>query len=217
MTTCAVITTLNEGESIWSLVTTLSKLYNLPVIVVDDGSTDDTVYCAQQAGAEVHVNDERIGIGFSLMLGWQMALDNGADTVFQLDAGGSHMAAEYSQLTNELRDADMVIGSRFMRGGRHIGNLRRAHASTIAARMLNLRYGQSITDWTSGYRAFTADACWALLRCRYRARMHGWQIEVLKHAIDDGLRIREVPITYRAGRSSMNGKIAMEALRQWAY
>ena len=215
MNTWAVITTLNEGDSIWALVTTL-RMAQVKVLVVDDCSTDDTVWCAEQAGSNVHINDDRIGIGPSLMLGWQMALDNGADTIFQLDAGGSHMAAEYPQLVNELRDADMVIGSRFMRGGRHIGNLRRAHASTMAARMLNLRYGQSITDWTSGYRAFTADSCRKLLRYHYHAKMHGWQIEVLKHALDDGLSITEVPITYRAGRSSMNGKIAVEALRQWA-
>ena len=72
-----------------------------------------------------------------------------------------------------------------------------------------------LTDWTSGYRVYSAKAAEYLLGCQYRAKMHGWQVEVLFNAIRGGLSISEAPITYTAGRSSFNRSVAGEALGVW--
>jgi dolichol-phosphate mannosyltransferase len=157
------------------------------------------------------------------MEGWRMALDSGAAIVVQIDAGGSHDPVDAGKLmayigNPKFGDGDMVIGSRFCPGARYIGNRKRALLSRLAAHMCNVRQVQPrFTDWTSGYRAFNRHALEHLLDFGiYRTTMHSWQIETLRNAIDLDLHIVEVPITYHAGRSSFNRRIAKDALRVWA-
>lgn len=222
----AVVTTLNEELSIGPLVSAL-RGQGLRVCVVDDASEDETPYCARHAGAHVIGHVLRRGIGPSLVEGWRWALGEGALRVVQLDAGGSHFAGQALDLLGGLdtaaaaystSGADLVIGSRFCAGARYEGNVRRMVLSRAAALACNVRYGHALTgvsDWTSGYRAFSAAALRKLARMEYRATMHGWQIEVLLAARWLGLRVIERPITYRAGRSSFNRKIAKEAFGVW--
>lgn len=223
----AVVTTLNEELSIGPLVSAL-RGQGLRVCVVDDASDDETPYCARHAGAHVIGHVLRRGIGPSLVEGWRWALGEGATRVVQLDAGGSHFAGQALDLLDGLgvarsgdrpqQGADLVIGSRFCAGARYEGNVRRMVLSRAAALACNVRYGHALTgvsDWTSGYRAFSAAALRKLARMEYRATMHGWQIEVLLAARWLGLSITERPITYRAGRSSFNRKIAKEAFGVW--
>lgn len=214
----AVITTLNEDLSIGPLVSALRR-DGLRVCVVDDASDDETPYWARHAGAHVIPHVLRRGIGPSLVEGWRWALGEGATRVVQLDAGGSHFAGQAADLLDGLDGSDLVVGSRFCDGARYEGNLRRQWMSRAAALACNVRYGHAITgavsDWTSGYRAFSAEALRKLARCNYSATMHGWQIEVLLAARWLGLRVIERPITYRAGRSSFNRRIAKEAFGVW--
>lgn len=216
---CAVITTLNEASSIGALVAGLHE-HDLHVIVVDDASSDETAHAARLAGAAVYVNRERIGIGPSLMKGWRLALDMWADYVIQIDAGGSHLVSDVPAMRNALASADMVIGSRFLRDAKYVagGNWRRPLLSRLAAFMCNrAQHGANHTDWTSGYRAFRASLLQMLLGYPYQAKMHGWQIEVLARANEVGAEITEVPITYIAGRSSFNRRVANEAIRSWLH
>lgn len=213
----AVITTLNEEESIGRLVQRL-RGDGLRVCVVDDASDDDTPYCARHAGAHVIAHVLRTGIGPSLVEGWRWALGEGATAVVQLDAGGSHLTQDATRLLGRLADADMVIGSRFCHGASYEGNVRRQVMSRAAALACNVRYGHArtgVSDWTSGYRAFSGPALRKLARCNYRATMHGWQIEVLLAARWLGMTVVEAPITYRAGRSSFNRRVAKEAFGVW--
>lgn len=216
MTRCAVITTLNEAAYIGELVSDLRR-NDWRVIVIDDGSTDGTQEQAARAGADVMVL-QRVGIGPALLYGWRYALSEYAPAyILQIDAGGSHDPAEARRLVHALNDgADMVIGSRFVKGAAYIGGLtRRRVMSQAAALACNIVQEAWVRDWTSGYRLFTADAAAALLQFKYWQRMHGWQIAVLARAHQLGLRVVEVPITYRAGRSSFNFKVADEAFGTW--
>lgn len=214
MSDFAVITTLNEEETIGGLVGSL-KAHGLQVVVVDDCSTDDTALLALQAGAVVIETAQRMGIGPALMMGWREALRREATRVVQLDAGGSHDPAQAKHLIGvlQLTGADVVVGSRFMAGATYnatTGRMR-PRMSRAAAVACNLATGAKFHDWTSGYRAFTADALRVLLNTYYTARMHGWQIEVLARANAAGMRIVECPIAYTAGRSSFNWRVAHEA------
>lgn len=210
----AVITTLNEEPTIGQLVRSL-RGHGLQVVVVDDCSADDTAGAALRAGAVVIETVQRVGIGPALMMGWREALRRGATRLVQLDAGGSHDPAEAMQLLGvlELAAADVVVGSRFVPGARYdarTGRLRPV-LSRVAALACNVATGARFHDWTSGCRAFTAEAARALRLHYYTAAMHGWQIEVLARANADGMRIVEAPITYTAGRSSFNWRVAHEA------
>ena len=215
-----VITTLNESTTIGPLVEKLAKHFR--VYVVDDGSIDGTPAIAVNRGARQVINNKpRLGIGPCLMLGWQAAIDDKCTHIVQLDAGGSHDPDAVAGMVRFCQDYyyDMVIGSRFQPyGSDYIGRPWRAFLSRLAAGMCNLAQGGvDWHDWTSGYRVFTADAAGALLKRRYIATMHGWQIETLAYAGEMGFVIGEYPIVYAAGRSSFNSKIAWEAFRVWTH
>jgi len=216
MRTIACITAKNEAQTIGPLVEKLTTML-ARVIVVDDGSCDGTGEIADYERALVLTHTQSWGIGPSLLHAWKTALDRGADRIVQMDAGGSHSPDELSRFSWRFSAplADIVIGSRFMEYSRYKGDPRRERLSRLAARMCSLRTGIHISDWTSGYRVFSREAAERLLAQPYRARMHGWQIEVLGHAIRLGLSIREVPITYRAGESSFNWNAAREAYHVW--
>lgn len=195
-----VVPCRNEAATIGALVRRL--LCYGPVVVVDDGSTDDTWGEARRAGAVVVSHPASRGIGPAVMSGWLQAL--GAKRVVVIDAGGSHDPAEVERLL--AVEADIVIGSRFVASGRYLGgHCWRRWGSRLAALACNLaQAGPCLRDWTSGYRVYSARAIEALRARSYTATMHAWQIETLGCARDAvGLTIREVPITYRAGASSL--------------
>jgi hypothetical protein len=153
-----------------------------------------------------------------MLKAWSFALAHGAEMIVQLDAGGSHDPADAFNLSiqSRLTDADVVVGSRFLGRSRYTGRPWRALMSKMAALACSAKAGHWLTDWTSGFRAFTGDAIAYLLNfCDYEAKMHGWQIEVLGKAIKSGMSIAEVPIIYRAGESSFDLSVAREAFRIW--
>lgn len=220
MSDWAVITTLNEEQTIGDLVRALVE-QELQVVVVDDCSTDGTQKAAAAAGALVKQTTQRLGIGLALMHGWDQALLHGAGRIVQIDAGGSHDPAAARRLLDvqALTGAEIVVGSRFIPGAVYRGAASpwRPLLSRAAASACNMVTGAKYFDWTSGYRVFTAYALRALLMKFYHARMHGWQIEVLAQANAMGMRIVEWPITYTAGRSSFNWRVAHEASNSWLH
>lgn len=217
MTTGIVITTRNEGQTIHGLVRTFTR-YGWNVYVVDDDSGDETATLAALGGAKVVVNARRQGIGPCLMQAWRMAREDGHACVLQIDAGDSHQARDCLAIFNAAAasEADMVIGSRFLPGSKYDnwnGSWYRPMLSRLAALAMNYaQWGAKYTDWTSGYRYFNDKALDLLLRKNYIAKMHGWQIETLAYAGEAGLKIIEVPISYKAGRSSFNKTVAWEAI-----
>lgn len=215
MSAWACIAARNEAETIGVLVERLGRR-GLPVVVVDDGSSDGTDLMAAAAGASVIRHEYGQGIGPSCMSAWRHALRNGARAIVQLDAGGSHSPDSAEGLLNMLGNdpRTMVIGSRFLHGSRYTGRPWRRTMSRLASAMCNARTGLRLSDWTSGYRAFSAHAAAGLLR-PYPARMHGWQIDVLGQAIKMGYTVLEVPVSYRAGRSSFRLSTALEAVGAW--
>ncbi len=213
------ITTLNEATTIYNLVSFFIKR-DFMVIVVDDASTDGTDLIAILAGAHVERNDQRIGIGPSLLRAWEAAVDADCTGVLQIDAGESHDPCDYYKFLDAVTHiglADVVIGSRFCAGAVYDntnGSWKRPFLSRLATFVMNrAQMGAHYTDWTSGYRYFSRRALDTLLTRRCFAKMHGWQIEVLAYAGESGLTIVEVPITYRAGRSSFSKKVAVEAFQ----
>jgi dolichol-phosphate mannosyltransferase len=208
------ITARNEEDTIGDLVRSL-KLQGHQVYVGNDGSTDLTGWEAWHAGATVFNRKESIGIGPSLVQLWGFALEEGCTRIAQMDAGGSHNPYELHDLL-EWGAFDVTIGSRFAPFSSYIGAPFRRKMSRLASFMCNLAYREAyFTDWTSGYRVFKRGAIERLIAVPYQAKMHGWQIETLAQAKRMGMNFREVPITYVAGDTSFNWKIALEAFRVW--
>jgi len=115
----------------------------------------------------------------------------------------------------------MAIGSRFMKGSiylRGLGSRGRPMISRGISALCNLtQTGPNFSDWSSGFRAFRPYTVRVLDQHTYMGSMHGWQLEVLAHAVVDNFKIKEVPITYILGESSLNLRVAYEASQVWLH
>jgi dolichol-phosphate mannosyltransferase len=226
MTTFACIATRHEAATIGPLVAAL-RAQGL-IVIVEDESDDATTYrAAQEAGAQANwtPGGYRTGLGPSLMRAWRQALHQGATTIVQLDAGGSHDPAQVGLLVGALQhfECNAALSTRFDAGGRYIGRPWRAQASRLAGalchRRAQRRYGFALhgqlRDWTSGFRAFTPGTVAHLLGRVFHFTGHAWQIEVVDMLLKSGARTIAVPITYTAGRSSLTWRGCWEAYLAW--
>jgi dolichol-phosphate mannosyltransferase len=207
MSLTALVTTFNEADTIGPLVSSLYEVCDKVLVVDDPMSTDNTEEVAAAFGAETIVDLDAHGIGPCLLLGLRHLRGH---WVVVIDAGGSHSAAQIPHMAQV--DADVVIGSRFIPGARYAGRPQRARLSRTYAKLCSLTTKQKIHDWSSGFRIYSPRAVAAILARPPTAKMHGFQPQALAAALKEGCTVAEYPITYRAGRSSMNNKAALECV-----
>lgn len=220
--TVVVIPTYNEAESLERTVRGLrAAAPDASVLVVDDASPDGTGAIADRLAREdpavaVLHRDARDGLGHAYLAGFRRALAEGYEVVVEMDADGSHPPDALPAMLAALRDADLVIGSRWVAGGA-VANWprRRAWLSRAANAYARTLLRLPIRDSTAGYRAFRASALRALDLEHVESRGYCFQIDLARRAVDAGLRVAEVPITFVdrvAGRSKMSGAIVAEAM-----
>jgi dolichol-phosphate mannosyltransferase len=192
------------------------------LLVVVDSSPDGTGAIAEQLAARysaVHVLHRRgkNGLGRAYVEGFNAALGAGAELIAQMDCDFSHDPADLPRLVDACNDADIVLGSRYVHGGRvENWSLARRVLSRLGSAYARLILGVRVHDLTGGYKCFRRDALHTLGLDSLEASGFGFQIETTYRAHRHGLRIREIPITFRdrtAGRSKMSTRIALEALQ----
>ena len=217
-----VLPTYNERENLEGMIQRLRRsVPDASLLIVDDGSPDGTGALGRQlasSDSRIHVlqRTAKEGLGAAYLAGFAWALDRGADVVVECDADGSHRPEELPRLLSALPDHDMVVGSRWVRGGRIVNwplsrRLLSWGGSLYARTLLRLRE----RDVTGGYRVFRADALRAIGLGRVDSLGYCFQIEMLWRAERAGLRVAEVPITFVErvhGVSKMTGNIAGEAM-----
>ena len=203
----AVIPALNEEATIGGVVRNLPRDLLAQVIVVDNGSTDDTAGVAWEAGAIVVTEPER-GYGAACAAGVTLARRLGAAIIVLLDGDASDVPSDLAAILAPVLagEADLVMGSRTC-GSAEPGALtpQQRFGNWLAARILR-RYGLAITD-LGPFRAIRADALAAL---DMHERTYGWSTEMLVKAARAGLHVREVPVSYRkraGGKSKVGGTI----------
>jgi glycosyltransferase involved in cell wall biosynthesis len=201
-----VIPALNEAESIAAVVREMPWALIRECIVVDNGSTDATAAEASAAGARVVAASQR-GYGRACAAG--AAAAEGDILVF-MDGDGSDVPAEMDQLLQPIvaGECDFVIGSR-MRGTREPGSLQisQIFAGWMAGILLSALYRVKYTDM-GPFRAITRQA---LERLHMREETYGWNLEMQMRAAQCGLRIREIPVSYRkraGGESKVAGSLS---------
>jgi dolichol-phosphate mannosyltransferase len=223
-----VVPTYEERESLPRALDGLRReVPDADVLVVDDASPDGTgelaeEYAARDAAATgrqaVHVlhRTGKQGLGTAYVAGFRWALERGYDAVVEMDADGSHRAEDLPALLARADDADLVIGSRWVRGGRVVNwPLHRQVLSRGANVYAWLAMGLPVRDATAGFRVYRASVLGALPLGEVASHGYCFQIDMAWRVVRAGGRVVEVPITFveRAeGRSKMSRDIVVEAL-----
>ncbi len=216
------IPTYNEAENLEPVIGRLrAAVPEADVLVVDDGSPDGTGDIADRLAAadpSVHVmhRTEKAGLGAAYIAGFRWALADGYDVMVEMDSDGSHAPEELPRLLTALREADLVIGSRWVPGGQ-IRNwpLYRQIISIGGSTYARVLLRFPVRDSTSGYRAFRRQVLEEIKLDEVASQGYCFQIDLAWKTWRSGFRVREVPITFterEVGRSKMSHAIVLEAL-----
>jgi len=219
-----VIPTYDEAPTIRKAVERVrATVPHADVLVVDDGSPDGTGEIADTIAAQdgqVHVlhRARKEGLGVAYVAGFRWGLGRGYGTLVEMDADGSHRPDELPGLLSALVGADLVLGSRYVPGGRVVDwPWRREVLSRGGNLYTRLALGVPLRDVTGGFRAYRACALRRLDLDDVAAQGYCFQVELAWRAVQAGMRVVEVPITFVErveGTSKMSGAIVREALWQ---
>ncbi|HVE47863.1 MAG TPA: polyprenol monophosphomannose synthase [Acidimicrobiales bacterium] len=223
MRVLVVIPTYREAENIGALLRQLRvTVPGADLLVVDDGSDDGTTGFARVVGGELGRIDVlerpvKDGLGRAYRAGFGWGLERGYEVLVSMDADFSHDPKALPGLLAAVgRGADLVIGSRYVPGGSipEWPAYRRA-LSRYGNRYASFILGLDLSDVTSGYRAYRADALHVLYRREVRTGGYGALIEMAYRVAGTGAVVTEVPISFvdrQLGQSKMSGAIALETL-----
>ena len=217
-----IIPTYNESESLPGVLERLRRAVpDAHVLVADDNSPDGTGDLADALSAQddhVHVlhRPGKEGLGKAYLAGFAWGLERGYDVIVEMDADGSHRPEELPRLLAQISHADVVLGSRWVPGGSVVNwPASRRVLSQGGSLYTRLALGIPTRDATGGYRAYRASALRALDLGTVESNGYCFQIDLLWRALQRGLVVNEVPITFverEAGTSKMSGRIVREAL-----
>lgn len=188
----------NESESIGNTIREVFE-FGPPcdVLVVDDGSRDNTAQVARAAGATVVKLPFNMGVGGAMRTGFKYAKNHGYSRVIQVDADGQHDPRDIKAVLDGLQHADIAIGARFADKGNYTVRGPRKWAMKVLAWTISRVAGTTLTDVTSGFRAANLKAIRQYVD-HYPAEYLGDTIDSLVVAIRSGCTVRQVPVSMRA-------------------
>ncbi|MET0735339.1 MAG: polyprenol monophosphomannose synthase [Microbacterium sp.] len=220
--TLVIIPTYNEIANLKSIVRrVLAANDHTDILIVDDASPDGTGELADALALlhpEVSVlhRATKDGLGGAYLAGFAWGLERGYWALVEMDADGSHRPEDLPRMVEQLVDHDLVLGSRWVPGGKVVNWPRRrlllsrgGNAYTRIALAIDVR------DATGGYRVFSARALQRIDLSRVSSQGYCFQVDLLWRALRQGLRVVEVPITFverEHGESKMSGSIVVESL-----
>ncbi|MEU2225133.1 polyprenol monophosphomannose synthase [Streptomyces sp. NPDC018347] len=221
-TALVIIPTYNEAENIKAIVGRVRKAVPAAhVLIADDNSPDGTGKLADELAAEDdHVRvlhrKGKEGLGAAYLAGFRWGLERDYGVLIEMDADGSHQPEELPRLLTALKGADLVLGSRWVPGGRVVNwpksrEILSRGGSTYSRLMLDV----PIRDVTGGFRAFRRETLEGLGLGEVASQGYCFQVDLARRAVKAGYHVVEVPITFveRAlGDSKMSRDIVVEAL-----
>jgi dolichol-phosphate mannosyltransferase len=220
-----VIPTYNEFENLPKITSALYEL-NIPeleILIVDDASPDGTGVLADELAlrysGRLHVMHRagKQGLGTAYIQGFTWALQQGADRVIQMDADFSHSPAYILQFLEQIKEYDVVVGSRYVSGGRldeRWGWGRWFLSWWANSVWVRLILGVKTKDATAGFKCWRGSALQQIGLERIKSNGYVFQVEMCYVAEKIGLRIKEIPIYFedrRIGLSKMSNPVKIEA------
>lgn len=219
--TLIIVPTYNESENVEALARSILEIApDVDLLFVDDNSPDGTgSICDRLTGWDerVHVihRKDKKGLGRAYLCGFEWALENRYDVVFEMDADFSHRPADIAAMRAAIADADLVLGSRFLGGIRVINwPLTRLMLSKAAAFYVQLVTGMPFMDPTGGFKCYRASVLDSIDLDGIESNGYSFQIETTHEVWMRGFKVVEVPITFeerRVGASKMSAEIVREA------
>ncbi len=217
-----IIPTYNESESLPGVIERLRRAVpDADVLIADDNSPDGTGLLADELAAHdshIHVLHRagKEGLGKAYLAGFAWGLERDYEVLVEMDADGSHRPEELPRLLAQMPHADVVLGSRWVPGGAVVNwPASRRLLSQGGSLYTRMALGIPTRDATGGYRAYRASALASLDLATVESNGYCFQIDLLWRALQRGLVVREVPITFgerEAGTSKMSNRIVREAL-----
>ena len=217
-----IIPTYNELESLPKLVSALrEKLPAVHILIADDNSPDGTGeladdFAKSDSMIKVLHRKSKEGLGAAYLAGFAWAKANNFQVVVEMDADGSHRVADLPKLLVALETSDVVLGSRWIRGGEVVNwPLSRKLLSQGGNLYTRLMLGIPLKDATGGFRAYRLSALESMQVESVKSQGYCFQVDLAWRAVQAGLSVREVPITFverQLGESKMDSKIVKEAL-----
>ena len=207
-----VIPAWNESACIGTVVQEVrGELPGVDVLVVDDGSTDETAAVARAAGAALVRLPYNLGVGGAMRAGYRYGLEHGYDVVVQIDADGQHDPRYVPKLIDALADADLVVGARFAGEGSYRVRGPRRWAMAMFSVVLSRIARTRLTDTTSGFRAANRRAVELFARW-YPVEYLGDTVETLVYAARRGVVIRQVPVAMRPRMAGVPSQSPVKAV-----
>jgi dolichol-phosphate mannosyltransferase len=217
-----IIPTYNEAENVESIVGRVrSATPDVDILIADDNSPDGTGQIADRlAAADDHVHvlhrEGKQGLGAAYLAGFAWGTEREYDVLVEMDADGSHQPEELPRLLDALADADLVLGSRWVPGGR-VRNWPRSREilSRGGNTYTRLALGIPLRDVTGGYRAFRRSTLKGIDLHAVASQGYCFQVDLAWRALQRGFRVVEIPITFverERGASKMSREIVAEAL-----
>ena len=219
-----VIPTYNEASNIsWIVGRLRAAQPQVDVMIVDDNSPDGTGEIADDLAAEdpqvtvVH-RTEKAGLGAAYLHGFAVALERGYDVIGEMDADGSHQPEQLERLLTAIRDADLVIGSRWVPGGSVVNWPKSRELLSRGGNLyVRLLLGMRVGDATAGFRLFRRQTLEAIDLASVRSTGYVFQTDLAHRVVGADLRLVEVPIEFVErvrGDSKMSGAVATESLKR---
>ena len=220
--TLVIIPTFNEYENLPLIISGIQEqLPAVDILVADDNSPDGTGKLADQlalANPNIHVlhRQAKQGLGAAYLAGFDWAKNQNYDVVVEMDADGSHRPVDLVKVLTALNDADVVLGSRWIKGGKVVNwPIQREILSRGGNIYTRLMLGIALRDATGGFRAYRMSALNKIDLRAVQSQGYCFQVDMAWRAAKAGLKVIEVPITFierEIGESKMSGAIVKEAL-----
>ncbi|AYG84120.1 Polyprenol monophosphomannose synthase [Streptomyces hundungensis] len=217
-----IIPTYNEAENIKPIVARVrAAVPEAHILVADDNSPDGTGKFADELAAQdeqVHVlhRQGKEGLGAAYLAGFRWGIEHDYGVLVEMDADGSHQPEELPRLLTALKGADLVLGSRWVPGGRIVNWPKyREYISRGGSTYSRLLLGVPIRDVTGGFRAFRRETLEGLGLEEVASAGYCFQVDLARRAVGAGYHVVEVPITFverERGDSKMSNDILVEAL-----
>lgn len=219
-----IIATYNERENIKEIINAVFDVCNdANILVIDDNSPDKTYEVVENLALDNYKEKlfllkrpGKLGLGTAYVAGFNWAIKNRYDYIMQMDADFSHNPKYIPDFLKEIKNYDLVLGSRYISGGGVVNwGIVRKCISLGGGLYARLILGIQIKDLTGGYKCFKRTVLEAININSLKSNGYSFQIETTYKTIKNGFSVKEIPIIFedrRVGQSKMSFKIFLEAL-----